>query len=92
MTSTDDDSPQPQDAPAGTGPEPAARKPLNNSWVFTLAGLVAGAYFMIDGAVMLREKHGDGLFALLIAGTVVIVAVIGGFLLKWYLAERAAQR
>ncbi|MBO3743497.1 hypothetical protein [Actinoplanes flavus] len=84
MTSINDDSPEPRD----TG----ARKPLNSSWVFTLAGLVAGAYFMINGAVMLREKHGDGVFALVVAGTVAVVAVIGGVMLRAYLAERAARK
>ncbi|MBW6437231.1 hypothetical protein KZ829_26195 [Actinoplanes hulinensis] len=97
MTSIDDDSPKPQDTRAETvpepaEPEPAARKPLNSSWVFTLAGLIAGAYFMINGALMLREKQGDGVFALIITGTVVVVAVIGGVLLKSYLAERAARK
>ncbi|GAA0456640.1 hypothetical protein Aca07nite_51750 [Actinoplanes capillaceus] len=91
VTSINDDS-KPQDTGADAVPEAPARKPLNNSWVFTLAGLIAGAYFMVNGAMMLREKQGDGVFALIIAGTVVVVAVIGGVLLKSYLAERAARK
>ncbi|MBB4751097.1 hypothetical protein [Actinoplanes lobatus] len=92
MTSIDDDSPKPPDTQAKAGPDPADRKALNSRWVFTLAGLIAGAYFMVNGAMMLREKHGDGVFALIIAGTVVVVGVIGGVMLKSYLTERAARK
>lgn len=87
-----DDSPQPQDGSAEATPEPARRKPLNSSWVLTVAAGLFGVYYLVSGALILREKHGNGVFALVMTGIVVVVAVLGGLLLKSYRAERAARK
>ncbi len=86
VTSINNDSATPPDA----SPEPAARKPLNNSWGFPVVGGLFGAYFLVSGALMLREKHGNGVFALLMAGIVVILGVLGGVLYRTWRASRAA--
>ncbi|BBH68486.1 hypothetical protein ACTI_51710 [Actinoplanes sp. OR16] len=82
------DTPQPHD----DQPEPAPKKPLINSLLFTALGGLVGVYFLVDGALMVRDKHGNGVFALLMAAIVVIVGVLGTLILKSYLAERAARR
>ena len=83
-----DDSPKPLDGPA----EAAPRKPLNNSWLFPVAGGLFGVYFLVSGALMIREKHGNGPFALLMAAIVVVVAAIAVPLYRTYRAQRAARR
>lgn len=82
VTSNDDTPQQPA--------EPA-RKPLNNSWIFTVGGALIGAYFLINGAFMVRDKHGDGIFALLMAGIIVVVTAVGVLLFRTYRAERATR-
>ena len=98
VTSIDDNSPQPPDSRpqppdsrAAASPEPAPRKPLNSSWAFTAAGGLFGAYFLISGALMVREKHGNGVFALLVAGILLAVAAFAGLLLRSSRADRAAR-
>ncbi|HWS33847.1 MAG TPA: hypothetical protein VN408_14040 [Actinoplanes sp.] len=77
------DSPQPADQ---SGPAP--RKPLNSSWIFPIGGGLIGAYFLINGALGVRETQGNVVFALLMAGIVVIVGVLGTLLFRSYRAER----
>ena len=88
-TSEMDDSPKPQDSPAEP---PPPRKRLTSSWTLTVAAALFGAYYLVSGALILREKHGNGVFALLMAGIVAIVGVVGVLLFKAYRAERASQR
>ncbi|MFF0374024.1 hypothetical protein [Actinoplanes missouriensis] len=87
MTSIND-SQQPQD----TSPEPAPRKPLNSSWVFTVAGGLVGVYFLVSGAWMFRDKYGDGVFALMMTAIVLATGTIGYLLFKTWRAERAARK
>ncbi|RAK35548.1 hypothetical protein B0I29_10921 [Actinoplanes lutulentus] len=82
VTSTDDNA----------QPEEKQRKPFNTGWALPVAGLLFGAYFLVSAALTLREKHGNGLFALLIAGIVIIVGGIGAVLFRTYRAEKAAQK
>jgi hypothetical protein len=90
MTDTSEvTSPEPQDSPAGTRPEPPApRKLLNNSWVLTVAACCFATYYLVSGALILREKHGNGVFALVMTGIVAVVGVISVLLFKQFRAER----
>ena len=77
VTSNDDNAAQPATTPADSAPGRAPRKAFINSWLFPVAGGLCGAYFLISGALMVREKHGNGTFVLLVTGIVALVAVIG---------------
>ncbi|KHD77882.1 hypothetical protein [Actinoplanes utahensis] len=79
-------SPTPPETPA----EPP-RKPANNSWILTAGGGLIGVYFLVNGALMIRDEHGDGIFALLMAGIVVLVTTLAVFMFKTYRAERAPR-
>jgi len=81
---SNDDAPKP--------PAEPARKPLNSSWLFTVGGAAIGAYFLISGAFMIRDKHGDGIFTVLMAVIAVLVTVIAVFMFRTYRAERAARK
>lgn len=91
-----DDAPQPDSSPpppAGSPrPDgqagPAPRKPLNSSWIFPIGGGLIGAYFLINGALGVRETQGNVVFALLMAGIVVVLGVLGTLLFRSYRAER----
>ncbi|MEU4425671.1 hypothetical protein AB0F81_34040 [Actinoplanes sp. NPDC024001] len=80
MTSNDDDS------------QPARRKPLSSSWALTVAAGLFGTYYLVSGALTLREKYGNGLFALVMAAIVTVVSVIAVMLVKTYRTERAARK
>ncbi|MEU4690811.1 hypothetical protein [Actinoplanes sp. NPDC023714] len=88
MTPSDSPTPQPQDDAAA---EPAPKKPLLNSWIFTALGGAVGAYFLISGALGVREKEGDGVFAILVAGIVVIVAAFAFLMYRSYKSDKAAK-
>ncbi|WP_328474960.1 hypothetical protein OHA21_16755 [Actinoplanes sp. NBC_00393] len=84
-------SPKPQDGPAET-PARAPRKLLNNSWVLTVAACCFATYYLVSGALILRDKHGNGWFALIMTGIVAVVGVISVLLFKQFQAERAARK
>ncbi|WP_229073318.1 hypothetical protein [Actinoplanes sp. DH11] len=91
MNPINEDAREPQDGRTGAAPEPAPRKPLNSSWGFTVAGGLIGAYFLISGALMVRDKHGNGVFALLMTAVLVLVAVFALLLFRSYQKEKAAR-
>ncbi|MBG0566403.1 hypothetical protein [Actinoplanes aureus] len=92
VTAIDDDSEKPQDGAADASPAPAPRKSLNSNWALTVAGGLFGTYYLVSGALLLRDKHGNGVFALLMTGIVLVVGLIAVLLFRSYRAERAARK
>lgn len=82
----------PDDHPAEKPPASSGRASLNNSWILTAAGGVIGAYFLVSGALTMRDKHGNGVFALLMAVIVLAVGAVAWMLVRQYRAERAARK
>ncbi|WP_430787880.1 hypothetical protein [Actinoplanes sp. G11-F43] len=70
-------------------PEPAPRKSLTSGWIFPIGGGVIGAYFLINGALSVRESQGNGVFALLMTVIVVFLAVLGTMIYRTYRADRS---
>ncbi|GLY08154.1 MULTISPECIES: hypothetical protein [Actinoplanes] len=85
------EQPPPSDGRTETPPEPAPKAPLNASWIFPVGGGVIGLYFLVSGALSVRDKHGDGMFALLMAAIVIVAAVLGTWMLRTWRADRARR-
>ena len=95
LVTSNDDSLKPQDTPTDPAPAPAApapRKPLTNGWLFPVLGGLVGAYFLISGALGIRETQGNGVFALLVAGIVVLAGAFAAVMFRSYQKERAAKK
>ncbi|MDR6316089.1 hypothetical protein [Actinoplanes couchii] len=65
---------------------PAEKKPSN--WIFPIGGGLVGAYFLIKGAFSVRETQGDVIFALLMAGIVVLLGGLGFVMYRTWRADR----
>jgi hypothetical protein len=89
---SNDDSLKPQNPPTESAPEPAARKPFNSTYVFQVAGVLIGAYFLISGAWGIRESQGNVVAGLIVAATVALTLTLGWLMFKSFRAERAAKK
>ncbi|SDT80919.1 hypothetical protein [Actinoplanes derwentensis] len=78
------DSSQPPNDSADPTPAPAPRKPRSGNWIFPIGGGVVGAYFLINGALGVRETQGNGVFALMMAGIVILLGVLGTAIYRSY--------
>lgn len=75
----------------GDQARPAGSKSLTNGWIFPIGGGLIGAYFLINGALSVRESQGDLVFALLMAGIVLILAVLGTVMFRTYRSDRESR-